>query len=146
MRYRPSAAIRAGHFGQISRIVRSHCSSLARKRRGHEYSTEPICRTAQKADRDRLLSLRCETPIGQPDIQIESSRRCRQNLHGLYSGREYTVAGVGSNPFSLNDHRIEKSNSCRLFVAYELSAALTHFRLEDWRKIRTSRGFEQYFR
>src|SRR4051794_12647196 len=33
----PSALIRAGHSGQITRIVRSHCSSIPRNRRGREY-------------------------------------------------------------------------------------------------------------
>src|SRR6187431_1204561 len=37
----PSALIRAGQLGDIACTTRSHCSSIARKRRGREYSTLP---------------------------------------------------------------------------------------------------------
>jgi hypothetical protein len=38
----PSELIRAGHSGQITRMLLSHCSSIPRKRRGREYATVPI--------------------------------------------------------------------------------------------------------
>jgi hypothetical protein len=40
---RPSALMNAGHSGQRERIVRSHCSNIARNRLGREYSTQPSC-------------------------------------------------------------------------------------------------------
>ncbi len=38
----PSEVIRAGHSGQIARMLASHCSIIPRNRRGREYSTVPI--------------------------------------------------------------------------------------------------------
>jgi hypothetical protein len=40
----------------------------------------------------------------------------------------------------------ESARKCRLYVAYEISAAFPRFLPEDWRKIRVSRGFQRYFR
>ena len=55
----PSELILAGHSGHMARIDLNHCSSIARNRRGLEYSTEPNLSMANCQIGINLWFLRC---------------------------------------------------------------------------------------